>query len=230
MLFAYKRPMQTILRQFIYNPPQDPYLDICYEDEDIVICNKPSGLLSVPGRGEDKQDCLANRLREKYGEIFIVHRLDLETSGVIVFARNAEMQSALGKMFMERRVEKDYIADVYGELPGLCGVIELPLICDWPNRPRQIVDFNEGRPSTTKWTRLEQFENHARVKLKPVTGRTHQLRVHMQNLGHPMLGDSLYAPDEAFTNYSRLHLHAWRISFAHPLSRIPIEIETDCPF
>jgi tRNA pseudouridine32 synthase/23S rRNA pseudouridine746 synthase len=222
--------METTLRKIGYAPPLSPYIDICHEDADILICNKPSGLLSVPGRAENMKDCLETRLKEQVGEVYTVHRLDMETSGLIVYARNAEMQKALNKIFMDRKVDKEYIADIYGEAPGSHGTIDLPLICDWPNRPKQMVDYTIGKHAITHWTLLSAKSNTSRVLLKPITGRSHQLRVHMQALGHPILGDSLYAPDEAYTPYSRLHLHAANLCFIHPKTGNKIDVVSESPF
>lgn len=178
-----------------YCPPVDEGLDILYHDEALLVVNKPSGLLSVPGRGVEKQDCLSSRVQVEYPDALIVHRLDMETSGVMVLARNKAVHRQLSMLFQERDVTKRYIAVVDGRIPDASGSIDLPLICDWPNRPRQVVDHEQGKPSLTRykvlWRDVEQ--DITRVELEPETGRSHQLRVHLQSLGFPILGDPLYA-------------------------------------
>jgi tRNA pseudouridine32 synthase/23S rRNA pseudouridine746 synthase len=230
------------IRKIIYAPAQHPCLDIVYQDEDLIICNKQAGLLSVPGRKEAMKDCLESRLIDEFDEVYTVHRLDMETSGLMVYARSKDMQRALSQLFMDRQVEKSYIADIYGRPSEIMGEVDLPLICDWPNRPKQKVDFEGGKPAQTKWRVLDNNSDNdlscdlardtpiTRVLLEPHTGRTHQLRVHMLELGHPILGDSLYAHDGAYEPYKRLHLHANKLSFAHPHSVELMTFESDCPF
>jgi tRNA pseudouridine32 synthase/23S rRNA pseudouridine746 synthase len=227
------------IRKIIYSPPQHPLLDVIYQDEHIIICNKQTGLLSVPGRDEAMKDCLESRLIDKFGEVYTVHRLDMETSGLMVYARSKDIQRALSQLFMDRQVEKSYIADIYGRPSVAMGEIDLPLICDWPNRPKQKVDFEGGKPAQTKWCALDNQPANGltsdttlttRVLLKPRTGRSHQLRVHMLEMGHPILGDSLYAHDGAYEPYKRLHLHADKLSFTHPHSSELMTFKSDCPF
>ncbi len=171
-------------------------LPLVYVDEHLVVAEKPTLLLSVPGRGPDKQDSVVSRLAQDYPGIREVHRLDWETSGLMLLARTREAHSELSRQFREREVSKRYEAMVHGELTEQEGEVELPLRCDWPNRPRQMVDAVEGKPSLTRWRCLAVENTCSRVALTPVTGRSHQLRVHMQALGHPILGDPLYAhPD-----------------------------------
>ena len=211
------RPMTMPIRKIAYNPPKAPFIDIIFEDQDMLICNKQAGLLSVPGRGESMKDCLETRLKHEYNEIYTVHRLDMETSGLMVYARSKEMQRQLSQLFMDRKVQKKYIADIFGTAKAQEGSVDLPLICDWPNRPKQKVDHKNGKKAQTLWQVTNtQSDGRCRVLLTPITGRSHQLRVHMLELGHPILGDSLYAPDEAYTPYNRLHLHASELSFTHP--------------
>jgi tRNA pseudouridine32 synthase/23S rRNA pseudouridine746 synthase len=223
------------IRKIIYAPAQHPCLDIVYQDEDLIICNKQTGLLSVPGREEAMKDCLESRLINEFDEVYTVHRLDMETSGLMVYARSKDMQRALSQLFMDRQVEKSYIADIYGRPSEIMGEVDLPLICDWPNRPKQKVDFEGGKPAQTTWRILEDDDEVSdtrttRVLLKPRTGRSHQLRVHMLELGRPILGDSLYAHDAAYEPYKRLHLHANKLSFTHPQSGELMTFESDCPF
>lgn len=207
-----------------YQPPRDSGLALLYCDEALLVVDKPSGLLSVPGRGDDKQDCLWSRVQRDYPEALIVHRLDMETSGVMVLARNKAMHRQLSLLFQNREVTKRYIAVVDGRIADAAGVIDLPLICDWPNRPRQIVDHQQGKPSMTYykvlWRDVEQ--DITRVELQPETGRSHQLRVHLQSLGHPILGDRLYASPAQQAKAPRLLLHALSLAFVHPLSGEPL--------
>ena len=184
----------------------------------MLVLNKPSGLLSVPGRGEEKHDCLASRVALEYPDAMIVHRLDMETSGLIVMALGAAMQRALSIIFQDRQVQKTYLAVVSGCPSDETGLIDLPLITDWPNRPRQIVDHDIGKPSQTHYTRLayDSARDASTMELKPITGRSHQLRVHMQAIGHSILGDALYADTAARQAAPRLLLHASELSLPHP--------------
>lgn len=201
-----------------------------YLDEDILVAEKPTRLLSVPGRGPQKQDCLVNRLALTHGEVLVVHRLDWETSGLMVLARNKPAQSELSRQFQQRKVSKQYLAEVYGEVAEPQGEVALPLICDWPNRPRQKVDYEQGKPSLTRWIRQTSAAKRTRMLLSPVTGRSHQLRVHMQALGHPILGDPLYAEGEALQMADRLLLHATRLTFQHPRSGMEMAFFSQPPF
>ena len=189
--------------------------ELVHEDAGFLVVNKASGLLSVPGRGPDKQDCLIHRVQVVYPEALAVHRLDMSTSGLLLLARSPEMHRELSKLFEQRQVAKRYIAVLAGRLAAESGEVDLPLICDWPNRPRQKVDFDVGKPSQTRYRLLayDVASDTSRVELEPITGRSHQLRVHMQSLGHPILGDELYG-DEA--SAPRLLLHATRLSFKVP--------------
>ncbi|MDX8386113.1 MAG: RluA family pseudouridine synthase [Gallionella sp.] len=210
----------------IYNPPPDTGQEIIRQDEHMLVVNKPAGLLTVPGRGEDKADCLITRVQQTYSDALIVHRLDMATSGLVLLARGAEMQQQLSKMFREREVQKHYIALVSGRLLNEVGEIDLPLLADWQNRPRQRVNLKEGKPSLTRY-RLIAFENDvSRVELEPATGRTHQLRLHMAAIGHPIIGDILYGGRTA----ERLMLHAQRLNFVHPLSGERLRVECAASF
>lgn len=168
------------------------FLDLIYQDDSLLLANKPAGLLAVPGRGTDKQDCLSTRLQQEFPDALVVHRLDMSTSGLMVFARGAEMQRRLSLMFHEREVEKRYVAVVSGKLETEIGEVDLPIVADWPNRPLQKIDTESGKPSLTRYRVLSNEGDNTRVELEPVTGRTHQLRVHMAAIGHPVLGDALY--------------------------------------
>lgn len=215
-----------------YTAPPDDGLHLVYADASLLVVNKPGGLLSVPGRGPGKDDCLASRVQARYPEARVVHRLDMETSGLIVFARGGEMQRRLSVAFQNRQVEKRYVAVVDGALAEAGGVIDLPLGADWPNRPRQQVDHALGKPSLTRWRRLayDPARDATRVALEPATGRSHQLRVHLLSLGHPILGDALYAPPAAQAKAARLLLHADFLAFAHPLSGEPLACACPAPF
>ncbi|MDO8294483.1 MAG: RluA family pseudouridine synthase [Gallionella sp.] len=206
-------------------PP--PGLDLIYRDESLIVVNKPAGLLAVPGRGADKQDCLASRVQAEFPDALVVHRLDMATSGLLLFARGAEMQRRLSHLFRERLVAKRYVAMVSGRLELLAGEIDLPLMRDWPNRPRQKVDHESGKPSLTRYRVLAHDDGTTRVELEPVTGRTHQLRVHMAASGHPILGDALYGEEG---RAERLLLHASALSFLHPLNAEPLSFASEPPF
>ncbi|GAA5159465.1 RluA family pseudouridine synthase [Viridibacterium curvum] len=213
-----------------YRPPQLP-LDVLYEDDTCVVVNKPSGLLSVPGRGEEKQDCMATRLLGRFPDAMIVHRLDMETSGILVFARGVDAQRTLSMAFASRQVSKAYEALVSGLPDPTDGSIDMPLITDWPNRPRQMVDHQRGKPSLTHFSTLARpSPDTSRLRLIPITGRSHQLRVHLQAIGHAILGDALYADAPARQQAPRLMLHACELRFPHPVSGEPIHISCPCPF
>ncbi len=205
-------------------------LPILFADEAIILVDKPTLLLSVPGRGEEKQDSVVTRLSADYPGIREVHRLDWETSGLMLLAKSKEAHSELSRQFREREVAKRYTAVIYGVPEQRQGEVNLPLRCDWPNRPRQIVDMQQGKPSQTHWRLQQENKGSSRVELVPVTGRSHQLRVHMQALGHPILGDGLYAHDDAFGMASRLLLHATQLEFCHPTTGIPMSFSAPVPF
>jgi len=215
-----------------YQPPVDNGLSVLYADDALLVIDKPSGLLSVPGRGEDKQDCLLSRLQREYDDALIVHRLDMETSGVMVLARNKEVHRLLSQLFEKREVTKRYIAVVDGRMQEAAGKIDLPLICDWPNRPKQIVDHIQGKSSVTRYKVLwrDTENNTTRVELEPETGRSHQLRVHMQSMGHPILGDRLYSDSQQQNKSPRLLLHAMSLGFAHPITSEPVRFVSEPPF
>jgi tRNA pseudouridine32 synthase/23S rRNA pseudouridine746 synthase len=195
------------------------------------VVNKPCGLLSVPGRGSDKADSLTTRVQKEFPNALSVHRLDMFTSGLMVLARGKEMQMRLSQLFRERKVKKLYMAMIIGLLEPAIGVIDLPLGADWPNRPRQKVDFAVGKSSLTHYRLLahDTATNTSRVELAPVTGRTHQLRVHMAAIGHPIVGDPLYER-EAVTTTQRLLLHACMMSFVHPINAEPLTLVSESPF
>lgn len=201
----------------------EPSIDVVYVDEAIVVLDKPSGLLSVPGRGPHKQDCLSARVQAQFADALVVHRLDMSTSGLIVMARGLAAQRTLGDAFAGRTVTKRYEAVVYGEVPPTEGdgrVIDLPIAVDWPNRPLRVINLSTGKPSITRLHSryFDADSNTSHVQLEPMTGRTHQLRLHLQAIGHPILGDALYAPPAVAAQAGRLMLHACELGFAHPVS------------
>jgi tRNA pseudouridine32 synthase/23S rRNA pseudouridine746 synthase len=216
------------MTDFTYIPPQTP-LSVLFSDDHIVVADKPSGLLSVPGRGADRQDCLINRLRDLFPDILQVHRLDLDTSGVMIFARNKPAQGFLGQQFEQRLTKKIYLARVWGCVEQDKGRVDLPLTVDWPNRPRQHVNHATGKPSVTDWRVLRRASAETRMRLTPLTGRSHQLRVHMLALGHVILGDPLYATGAA-ANFPRLMLHADSLKIRHPETQVAMTFSADCPF
>ena len=215
-----------------YNPPTFKSLEILFEDEFLLVLNKPSGLLSVPGRGKDKQDCLISRVQSKYSDALIVHRLDMSTSGLMILARGKEMERYLSILFQQRKVDKKYIAVVDGYVKPYFGEVDLPLITDWPNRPKQKVDFEMGKKSQTQYRVLsyDKQNNTTRLELTPITGRTHQLRVHMQSIKHAILGDELYANKDVIGKADRLCLHACFLSFLHPVTDEIIEFNSEPEF
>ena len=215
-----------------YRPPADQGLQLLYQDAHIIAVDKPAGLLAVPGKGPQHLDSLSRRIQQRYPSALVVHRLDMATSGIMLLALNKAMQRALSELFRERQIEKRYIAEVAGELLPPQGEIDLPLITDWPNRPRQMVDLQQGKPSLTRFRRLDYNETTgtSRVELSPVTGRSHQLRVHMQALGHAIVGDQLYADANWRAASPRLLLHATSLRLQHPVTGQAIDIDSAPPF
>ena len=213
-----------------YSPPAASRLEVVFEDEALLVVDKPAGLLTVPGRGPDKADCLVARVQQQYDNAKVVHRLDMETSGLVVFARNIETQRAIGRLFESRRIRKTYIAIVDGRPTHDSGEINAPLIADWPNRPKQKVDFEVGKPSRTLF-RVISFDpetGRSRLQLNPVTGRSHQLRVHLLSIGHPIVGDALYGPP--WPEAGRLLLHAETLEFEHPMTHRSLHVSRQAPF
>jgi len=216
-------------KAFKYNPPELS-VDILYHDRNIIVVNKPSGLLSVPGKGELLKDCLISRLQKVFPDALLVHRLDLETSGVMLFALTPYAQRHLGLQFEKRQVKKTYIANVWGDVENKTGEIEAPIIVDWPNRPRQKICWETGKSAFTKWRVLRKNKLSTRLRLMPTTGRSHQLRVHMLSIGHPILGDKLYAKGEALEASERLQLHSESIKIRHPEGGKGIVFKSRNPF
>jgi len=228
-------------------PPQNNYPEgngaaahgfgLLHADGSLLVLDKPAGLLAVPGRGEDKQDCLSARVQAAWPDALVVHRLDQATSGLMLMARGAAVQRALSQAFESREVGKRYLAVVEGRLPSPAdpeawSLIDLPIIVDWPRRPLRIIDAERGKPSQTRWRALafDAAANTTRVELEPVTGRSHQLRVHLRALGHPILGDALYAPADVQAKAPRLLLHAAALQFRHPASGEPLSFESSPDF
>ena len=216
-------------------------IELLYVDDSLLVLNKPAGLLAVPGRGDDKQDSLSRRVQQLYPDALIVHRLDMATSGLMLMARGLEVQRALSKLFETRAVHKRYMAVVDGDmtLVGHTGedadgwqLIDLPIALDWPNRPLRIIESGSGKPSQTRWRAVsfDAASNSTRVELEPITGRSHQLRVHLKALGHSILGDALYAPGTIQAKAPRLLLHACVLQFEHPASGSLLRMESAAPF
>jgi len=207
-------------------------MQILYSDDALVAVDKPAGMLSVPGRGDDKRDCVAARVQAMFADARVVHRLDMATSGLLLMARGAAAQRQLGIAFARREVHKRYVAVVSGRPPAANGEIDLPLIADWPNRPKQKVDLEQGKPSLTRYRVLayDAQSDTARVELEPVTGRSHQLRVHLCALGHAIVGDALYAPDATRDRGERLLLHACALRMPHPTTGQPLDLASAVPF
>lgn len=206
-------------------------IQILHQDAAVLVINKPTLLLSVPGRAEDNKDCLITRLQENgYPEALIVHRLDWETSGIILLARDADSHRELSRQFHDRETEKAYTALCWGQPALDSGSIDLPLRYDPPTKPRHVVDHQQGKHALTFWRVLARHTDHCRVELTPITGRSHQLRVHMLSIGHPLLGDRLYANPEALAAHDRLCLHASMLGFTHPVSGQRLKFECPAPF
>ena len=208
----------------------DENLCVLHADAQILLLDKPSGLLSVPAKPPGVQDCLEARARAAWPDALLVHRLDGDTSGVMVFARTKLAQRHLNWQFERRQVSKTYIARVAGRVEGETGRIDLPLICDWPNRPRQMVCHERGKASITDWRVIGREADATRLELTPLTGRSHQLRVHLLALGHPILGDPFYATGAAFEAADRLQLHAERLGFRHPDGGAHVAFTSPVPF
>lgn len=204
-------------------------VNVLYSDEQMVVVNKPSGLLSVPGRGPDKAECVVMRLQSAFPTVRVVHRLDCHTSGLMVLALTVDAHRELSRQFHDREIEKGYLARVEGVLEKDSGEVNLPLMTDWPNRPRQMIS-EEGKQAHTRWHCLQRENETSWVALTPITGRTHQLRVHMMAIGHPIVGDRLYATGKALDRSDRLLLHAERLAITQPLTGERLEFKSECPF
>ncbi len=215
---------------FNYQPPLEPYLKIIYRDDDILVVDKPAWILSVRGRGKAHQDSIQKRVNTVFPTAYIVHRLDMATSGLMVLAMHKEASANLGKQFADRRTHKIYYARVLGHPRDNEGNCDAPLIVDWPNRPKQKVCYETGKPSLTQFRVISRDNKTSLVKLEPKTGRSHQLRVHMLSLGHPILGDRLYSTEASRVGIERLHLHASELGLFHPTTNKWIEFTSEHPF
>lgn len=213
---------------FDYAPPDTP-LDIIHVDAGIIVVNKPAGLLSVPGKAAHLTDCLIERVQAAFPTALLVHRLDMDTSGVMVFALTPHAQRHLNLQFEKRQMKKTYVARVWGTVAAEEGEIDLPLCVDWPNRPRQHVNWEIGKPAQTSWRRMRIEDGTTRMRLYPKTGRSHQLRVHMLEIGHPILGDPFYATGAARA-YPRLMLHAESLKLRHPDGGMGMVFRAPVPF
>jgi tRNA pseudouridine32 synthase/23S rRNA pseudouridine746 synthase len=211
-----------------YNPPNDP-IEVVYEDAHVVAVNKPTGLLSVPGKGDHLSDCMLSRVMLAFPDALLVHRLDRDTSGVMVFALTPHAQRSMSMQFEARSTKKTYVACVAGAVDESEGEIDLPLIVDWPNRPKQMVCHETGKPAVTEFKRMSVTEWQSRLRLFPKTGRSHQLRVHCLAIGHPILGDPLYSP-ETVADFPRLLLHSEELRINHPESGKGLRFRAKCPF
>lgn len=214
---------------FIYCPPKTD-LDIVYKDNDLIVLNKPEGLLSVPGKAEEHRDCLELRVQSRFPRATTIHRLDMDTSGILVMALNIESHRHLSRQFEVKSTRKTYICIVDGIVEEDSGTIDLPLRCDWPNRPLQMVDHEQGKKALTHWKVIERMEDVTRLELMPITGRSHQLRVHCLSMGHVILGDRFYAGSEAIRKANRLCLHAHKLIMTHPKTEEELVFIAPVPF
>jgi tRNA pseudouridine32 synthase / 23S rRNA pseudouridine746 synthase len=219
-----------LARSHAYAPPPDTGLDLIYLDDGLLVINKPAGLLSVPGRSAALQDCALHRVIQRFSDALLVHRLDEATSGLLVFARSKTMQQAFGSAFESRQIQKTYLAWVHGILHETSGVIDAPISVDWPQRPLRKIDSVNGKLAVTRYQSLQINEHSTQTlcRLEPETGRTHQLRLHMQHLGHPIVGDRLYGRAEDFA--VRLMLHAGELNLLHPATGQPLHLRCPTPF
>jgi len=220
-------PMPTLKN---YQPPMEPYLAVLHVDADILVVDKQSGLLSVPGKDPSLWDCVEYRARQTWPTAGMCHRLDKDTSGVLVLALNKRAHGFIGSQFEHRQTTKSYVARVAGIVEADSGLVDLPLATDWLNKPRQRVDHDNGRPAQTKWEVIEREADATRLRLVPLTGRTHQLRVHMKAIGHVILGDAFYAEGEALAAADRLQLHAAELGFTHPTTKEFMTFVAPTPF
>lgn len=211
-----------------YSPPDDP-LEVLHLDHEVLLVDKPAGLLSVPGKGPHLTDCLLARVQSAFPDALLVHRLDRDTSGVMIFALTPHAQRHLGLQFEKRMTKKTYVARIWGVPSERSGTVDLPLIVDWPNRPRQMVCHETGKPAQTEWRVIKDEGTTARVRLSPRTGRSHQLRVHMLSMGHPILGDPFYTDGPA-RNFPRLMLHSEELRFKHPDGGQSTKVRSQVPF
>ncbi len=222
-----------IKKEIFYKPPNGPE-EIIFKDSQIIVLNKPSGLLTIPGRRADHKDCLLTRVQKKYIGTLLVHRLDMDTSGIIIFARTNTAQRELSKQFEKREIKKTYLARIWGIPKHSKGTIEFPIISDINNRPKQMICYKNGKRSKTEWELKKSFSQDnnffSDLIVRPITGRSHQIRIHLSSLGYPILGDSLYAHSKAFNASSRLLLHSKTIEITHPTSYKTLKFVSDKNF
>jgi tRNA pseudouridine32 synthase/23S rRNA pseudouridine746 synthase len=214
---------------FQYRPPNDPVV-VIYRDDELLLIDKPAGLLSVPGKAVENRDCLETRVKADFPNALLVHRLDMDTSGLMIFAMTRPAQRHLGLQFERRHVEKTYRAEVWGDVRPDDGEVDLPLIVDWPNRPLQKICTETGKSAQTRWSVMGRRSGATTLKLMPKTGRSHQLRVHMLAIGHPILGDRFYATGAALAASDRLMLHAESLAIYHPNGGKRVKFIANCPF
>jgi tRNA pseudouridine32 synthase/23S rRNA pseudouridine746 synthase len=207
-----------------------PNLSIIYYDDDIIIVDKQAGVLSVPGRGPEKLDSISHRLNLEFEEVHIVHRLDMATSGIMIFARHKDSLRSLQQQFQNRQTKKTYQAIVHGKLTPSRGAINFPMRCDWPNRPKQMVCYEFGKKSLTRWRIIEYTHENTRIELMPVTGRSHQLRIHCNAIGHPIIGDPFYGNTKSQAASNHLCLHAQSLTVKHPSSNEEVTFSSSVPF
>lgn len=222
--------LNPVPKSYDYAPPTDPWINVVHEEAEFVIIDKPSGLLSVPGKDPALADSLQRRAEARWPTASMVHRLDKDTSGVMVLAFNKRAHAKIAMQFEKRTAQKSYVARVWGQMEGDEGRVDLPIATDWENKPRQRIDFERGRDARTEWVVLLREAAATRLRLHPLTGRTHQLRLHMMTLGHPVLGDQFYATGPALAAADRLQLHAEELSFLHPVSGEPVRFVIAAPF
>ncbi len=224
--------MQESDKPYYIVPKCEKDIEILYQDPYLLVVNKPEFLLTVPGRAPENKDCVITRLQQGFPNAVIVHRLDLDTSGLLIVPVERQAMSHIARQFQERTIEKEYEALVWGKVANRHGSIDLPIKADWENRPKQCIHFEHGKPALTHYERLDydHDKDRSRVALKPVTGRSHQLRIHCRELGHPILGCDMYAHEEALKASPRLLLHARYISFIHPISEKRMYVESSSPF
>lgn len=213
-----------------YQPSQSPQFELLYSDDDLLVFNKAAGLLSVPGKAFEHRDSLQTRVQRVWPNASIVHRLDMATSGLMIIALNKQSHRTISKQFETRQIKKVYYARVLGHVNSDLGRIELPLICDWPNRPKQKVDLIRGKHAFTNWSVESRDDDSTLIKLMPITGRSHQLRVHMLQIGHPILGDRLYGNELAKSLSRRLCLHASEIQLYQPTTKKDLHFKSNFPF
>lgn len=222
--------LNPVPKSYDYSPPTDPWLTIIHQDDRLVVLDKPSGLLSVAGKDPALADCLEARVKARWPTASMVHRLDKDTSGILIMALDKVALAFVSQQFEKRTSKKSYVARVWGQMDTDSGLVDLPLATDWDNKPRQRVDYERGRASQTEWVVMEREAQATRVRLNPLTGRTHQLRVHMLSLGHPILGDQFYATGDAFAAADRLQLHAEELTIQHPTSLERVTFHVPTPF